>query len=145
MRQTSDLTPDLPNLHGLVPQPHVFRASIVLPHAQTELAVIVLWAGVIAAALYQSLMLGTLRYKWCQRLLPFALAFIGPGAVMAISVLQFARESHHHVSTDQPQALDLAQAWVIRNPLVFGLIGAAMIGLALRFSRRRFVRQEVLS
>jgi hypothetical protein len=143
--QTADVTPSLPNPPAIAPQRHVFRTSIVLPHAQTELALTILWAGIIAAALYQALMLGTLRFKWCQRLLPFILAFVGPGAVFAFRMIQIFPAAQRHLSFDRPPAMDKAQAWVIHNPLLLILIGTTIIWLALRFSCRRFVRQEVLA
>jgi hypothetical protein len=143
--QTADATPNLPSPPGSVPQQHNLKKSIVLPSAQTELAVTALWVGVIGAALYQAMMLGTLRFKWIQRLLPIILAIVVPGAVMAINALQIIRAAKEHLSNDRLPVLDRAQAWAIQNSLVFLLIGAAIIGLALRFSRRRFVRQEALT
>ncbi|MGD1030143.1 MAG: hypothetical protein ABSA05_03295 [Opitutaceae bacterium] len=145
MLQTADATPNLPSHPGSVPQPHNFKKSIVLPRAQTELAVTTLWVGVIGAALYQAMMLGTLRFKWLQRLLPIGLGVLAPGAVMAINAVQIIRAAKQHLGNDRLPVLDRAQAWAIQNSLVFLLIGAVIIGLALRFSRRRFVRQEALA
>jgi hypothetical protein len=143
--QTTDVAPSLPNPSAIARQrPRIFRSSIVLPHAQTELALTILWAGMIAAALYQVLMLGTLRFKWCQRLLPIILAIVVPGAVFAFRIIQMFPQAQRHLNADRLPALDQAQAWVIHNPLLLLLLGATIIWLALRFSCRRFIRQEAL-
>ena len=142
--RTLDVTPGLSNLPGLALRPRILRSSIVLPHAQTELALTILWAGIIAAALYQALMLGTLRFKWCQRLLPIILSFLGPGAVFTFRIIQMFPGAQRHLDADRLPVMDQVQSWVIHNPLLLLLIGATIVWIALRFSCRRFVRQEAL-
>ena len=142
--QTTDVTPVPPNPPAAAPKRHVFRTSIVLPHAQTEQALGILWAGIVAAALYQAVMLGTLRFKWCQRLLPPILTILGPGAVFAYRMSQILPAVQRHLNADRLPVMDQALAWVIHNPLLLLLIGATIVWFALRFSCRRFIRQEVL-
>ena len=143
--RTTDVTPSLPSLPGTPRMQRIFRTSIVLPHAQTDMALTVLWVGIVAAALYQALMLGTLRSKWCQRLLPILLALVGPGAVFAFRLIQIFPGAQRRLNPDRLPFLDQAQAWVNHNPMIVLLAGAAVILLALRFSCRRFVRQEALT
>lgn len=119
------------------------KISIVLPHARIELAVFALWAGATAALLYQALMLGTLPFRWSQRLLPICCGVLAPAAAMGLSAFAISRASKSHSNADQPPALDQALTWITQHPLAAFPVGAVIMGWALRYSCRRFVRQEV--
>ena len=117
-------------------------SSIMLPYARAEMALSFFFLGLVGAATYQAVLLGTLRFRWCQWLIPIILWVTSMTAPVAF-VIHFVHRTRRD-SGSHPWLLDQALGWTIQHsaPLLLGSI--VLIGFTLRFGRRRFARQEVL-
>ena len=106
---------------------------IVLPHGNIETGLFLLLATVPLAAAYQALLLGTLRFRWCQCLIPIGMFL----ASIAFPFSQLIRTGN------RPPLFDQALGWTVLHPLLFVCLVAAVVVPALRFGCARFAAQEV--
>jgi hypothetical protein len=141
---TVQITDTKPPRPGTPQRPVPRKISILLPRARIDLAWVALWAGAAAAVFYQALMLATLPFRWCQRLLPICCGVLAPTGVLAFSAYTIAEAVRSRASANQPPFLDRALTLIAQHSLAAFLVAALLIACTLPISRGRFARQEVL-
>lgn len=124
--------------------PFLAFAAVSLWWSRTrfEIAVAALWVELVAAAVYQALVLGTPPSRRWPRLLGWLVGV--PFAYLLVAAHQVDERRLRPSGVYRPPAPEQWLVGAIHHPLPVLGVGAPLIGFALALGCRQFSRQEVL-